>query len=374
MSTEISPLPVKRRRLDSSPPSNTTLRIYAWNINGNAPFLQAPQKQITSFFTPSPTKSTISVSEPPPPPRASLRDFLRRHSFPHLLLLQEVKIAPTDTTTQTLVQRAVATPHSSPNEPDYLAFFTLPTDKFNATGFGRKVYGVCSLIRRDFFTSQGVTVRNVDWDAEGRFSVIETEGREGWPRLSIWNVYAVNGTEFEYRDPDTGEVRGTRHGRKLEVQGLMRGEVERLEAEGYGVVLAGDMNVARDGRDGWPGLRTRPAQHVRNRRDFVEKFFGDGEGGLGMCDTFREMEGEARRYTYYPRGVKWGESCDRVDYVICSKALKGALTEAGMLDSEQERGPSDHVPVFATFDFGHSGGGSKKIKQDDPGGGMENSE
>ncbi|PNS18282.1 DNA-(apurinic or apyrimidinic site) lyase 2 [Sphaceloma murrayae] len=354
MPKDISPPPLKRRRLATTPPvpPPNTLRIFAWNINGIGPFLPETQKRITSFF-PDP-------SSPEPRAQHSLRAFLRRHSHPHLLLLQEVKIAPSDTHTQSLVRASVSSPDPSEH---YEAHFTLPSDAHNARGFGRKLYGVCTLIRADFAREQRATTRTVSWDAEGRFRIVETAGLRGWPRLSVWNVYAVNGTGNDYRDPVTGKVVGTRHDRKLAVHKAMRDEVARLEGQGFAVVLAGDMNVARGLRDGFPALRTRPEQHMVNRRDFEGRFFGDGEGGLGMCDTFREGSGE-RRYTYFPRGVEWGASCDRVDYVICSKGLKGNVIEAGMLDSEVERGPSDHVPVFGTFDFGKPVDGDDGVDAD----------
>ncbi|GAM90804.1 hypothetical protein ANO11243_088490 [Dothideomycetidae sp. 11243] len=359
-SDRISPPPLKRRRI--SPPASITtttkaqavaadLRIYAWNVNGIQPFLQRP---ITSFFQSDVADATK--------PRASLRDFLRRHDWPHALLLQEVKIAPTDTTTQRSVAAAVAAPINS-SEPDYKVFFTLPTDRYNAKGFGRKVYGVCSIVRSDFVASQGVTARTVEWDQEGRFSILETVGMHGWPKLSIWNVYAVNGTDFDYRDSETGQVIGTRHDRKLQVHQLMIEECMRLEREGFSVILAGDMNVARDYRDGFPRLRSKPEQHIRNRQDFVQRIFEDPQG-LQAIDTFRELHGDERRYTYYSRGIEWGQSCDRVDYVICSALLKSSLREAGILDSEKERGPSDHVPVFASFAFVGKAP-SKHMVQDD---------
>ncbi|KAF4550690.1 Hypothetical protein D9617_16g014780 [Elsinoe fawcettii] len=360
MARPISPPPTKRRRL--APPATTSsdfdaLRIFSWNINGITPFLPPSQKSIKAFFTPT-------SSHPAEPPQHSLRAFLRRQHWPHLLLLQEVHIAPSDQLTQAAVRRAlnppVPCPHSASEEadngPHYSCHFTLPLDPHNATGFARKVHGVCTIARSDLLSSHNGTFSTVPWDQEGRFSILSFPPAGKWPGLSIWNVYAVNGTEYDWRDSETGEVKGTRHDKKLEVHRRLQEEVRRLESQGVKVVLAGDMNVARDERDGWPGLRTRPAQHVRNRRDFNERFFGAEDGGLGMVDTFREKNGERRGYSYYSRGVEWGRSCDRVDYVICSKGLRGSLKEAGILETEQERGPSDHVPVYAVFEFGGSDG------------------
>lgn len=268
-----------------------------------------------------------------------------------MLLLQEVKINPEDLQTQRAVSRSVRAPPNS-SEPDYTAHFCLPGDKYNARGFGRKVYGVCSIVRSDFLETHHARVRTVEWDLEGRFQIIETEGGEsGMPKLSIWNIYAVNGTDNPYKDPVTGAVTGTRHDRKLAVHALLLTECKRLESERYAVILAGDLNIARGVLDGFPNLRTFPEQHSRNRADFNEKFF-ESEDGLKGLDTFRHLHGDERRYTYHPRGEPFGCSCDRVDLIICSRSLEKSLTGAGMLDTPAERGPSDHCPLYASFAFG----------------------
>jgi len=362
MSKKISPPPLKRRRLDTNTDSGDSpqaeqshppqLRIYSWNVNGIQPFIQ---RSINSFFQ-SAKKSKASAQDDDDddgrPPPASLREFLRRYSFPTVLFLQEVKINPGDTTTIRAVERAVRALEKS-DEPDYRAYFCLPSDKHNARGFGRKVYGVCSIVREDFLSEYNVKVRTVDWDLEGRFQILESDARPGLPRLSIWNIYAVNGTENPYRDPLTGNVAGTRHDRKLAVHRLMLDACKRLESEGFGVILAGDLNIARGALDGFPNLRTFPEQHVRNRLDFNTKFF-DGSDGLRAIDSFRHLHDQQRRYTYYPHGGRFGYSCDRVDLIICSRSLEKRLQSSGMLDTAAERGTSDHCPLFAFFEIGET--------------------
>ncbi|KAF2222610.1 hypothetical protein BDZ85DRAFT_130158 [Elsinoe ampelina] len=274
MSCSISPPPLKRRRLSppTAPPSPNTLRIFAWNINGIGPFLPPAQKPITTFFTPNTSLCPSSET-----PQHSLRAFLARHNYPHLLLLQEVHISSTDHASQSAVRRAANLPpiptSSSPSftspGPTYETHFTLPLPSPNArstlTPSRRAHHGVLTLIRTDFLSSQQCTLSSPAWDHEGRFSITTTSGLHGWPKLSIWNVYALNGTDYPFRDPVTGRLQGTRHERKRQVHGLLQQEVRRLEAQGVQVVLAGDMNIARDARDGWPSLRTRPVEHVVNR-------------------------------------------------------------------------------------------------------------
>jgi exonuclease III len=362
MNRDISPPPLKRQRLahtsteSEREQSGSSLRLFSWNINGISPFIQKP---ITSFFTSEKTTQ--------PRPQASLRDFLRRHDFPEILFLQEVKINPSDSASLTTVSRAIKRNASEPEvSPDYTAHFCLPTDKYNATGFGRKVYGVCSIVRQDFADKYVERMRTVDWDAEGRFSVIETKANFDLPKLAIFNVYMVNGTENAYKDPTTGAVTGTRHTRKLAVHRLLQAEVRKLESDGFRVIIAGDINIAVAKIDGHPNLRVTPHQHVLNRQDFTRHFLGNadtneldsGDGtaagetpsvGLDMADTFRSLHPDKKGYSYYPRGRSFGESCDRVDMILCSRSLEARCTEAGMLATAADRGTSDHVPIYATF-------------------------
>lgn len=353
----VSPPPSKRRKLSTSHQSSSAsgaddLTIYSWNINGIQPFIQT---SITAFFTPRDGSTK---------PHLSLRDVLRRHDWPSMLFLQEVKIVPGDAATIRSLEKSVRA-GDKPNEPDYIVRLCLPSDKYNARGFERKVYGVCSLIRTDYYESRVARVRPVSWDEEGRFLVTETKVTTNMPKLALINVYAVNGTDHPYRDSVTGEVTGTRHDRKLQVHQLLANEVRALEADGFGVVLVGDLNVAISELDGHPRLRTVPHQHCLNREDFIRRFLlrktdpeswdsADGPGTqeqcrLGMIDTFRHLHPETRAFTYHPRGKQFGESCDRVDLILASSSLKQRLLQAEILETAADRGPSDHVPLMVTF-------------------------
>jgi exonuclease III len=371
----VSPPPLKRRKLPDvqtgptpvdSNVSSADITIYSWNINGIGPFVQ---QEITSFFKPndhggSRTNATADSN--------NLRDVLRRYQWPTMLLLQEVKINPADASTQRAIQRLLRTTqiNTGSDEPSYVAHFCLPSDPHNARGFGRKIYGVCSIVREDFYEQEVARMREVSWDAEGRFLICETNGSNGLPKLAVINIYAVNGTDLPYKDSKTGEVVGTRHVRKLEVHRLLQGECRMLEDQGFAVVLAGDINIARTSLDGHPNLRTKPPQHCLNRADFEARFFKEADTArsergakaavaepsvtgrcLGMIDTFRRLHRTRKGYTYYPRGVAFGSSCDRVDMILISKAIEKSLVEADIKQTPADRGPSDHVPLFAVLRF-----------------------
>ncbi|KAL9609426.1 MAG: hypothetical protein Q9167_005802 [Letrouitia subvulpina] len=316
-----------------------------WNACTSFLTLQRP---ITSFFPVSsrPPRPSIESSRPC---TSSLRACLQRWSFPHLVCLQEVKIALNDTKTQAAVQRAINVP--TDYEPStengahrlYDAHFCLPRDKYNATGFGGKVYGVSTLIRRDM----DANVKDVEWDLEGRVLVTElpTHG------LAVLNIYAVNGTSNPYHDPTTGKAIGDRHMHKRAFHEHLRDECVRYEEQGWKVCIAGDLNISRGPLDSYPQQRMGK-EHVKNRAHFEQCFMqSNAEGGkLGMRDTFRELRGSEEKYTYRPRGKPWGAGMDRVDLILLSssKSPDGDMTlkEADILDSEEERGPSDHTPLL----------------------------
>lgn len=357
----ISPPPLKRRRLSSisaldvrptvSPPSNDAavstsdtvctvskdLRIYSWNVNGIQPFLPSTTPPITNFLT-------TSSKARPPSTQPSLRASFRRWQWPHVVFLQEVKIAPNDNKTPRLLRRVINTPECGEDPPTpmtrlYDTHLCLPRDKYNAIGFGGKVYGVCTFIRQDI-ASEAV-VKTVDWDLEGRVQVIELPNSA----LTLFNIYAVNGTLNDYRDPNSGKVIGTRHDRKKAFHSHLANEVSMYEDKGWKVIIAGDLNISRTPIDSFPQLRMA-SEHVANRADFEGKLISK----LGMLDTFRLIHGEKRKFSYRPRNKPWGAGGDRVDLMLASKGLREAVKEADVLDTELERGPSDHVPLLVAIE------------------------
>ncbi|KAB5585715.1 Endonuclease/exonuclease/phosphatase [Coniochaeta sp. 2T2.1] len=411
----LSPPPIKRRRLHaagakeeqappSQPPPQTstpqqqqqqqqqrpTIRIVSWNINGLQPFIPASAAPITSYFKPIRSPDEASSVTPADHGQhhnsSSLRAFLSRHNWPEVLFLQELKISPTSASR---ISAALSATLNTPLGPDdevtprnsYTVDMVPPRDRFNARGFGGRLYGVGTLLRTDFARRHVARVRDVDWDLEGRVSVVETRPASSTGRPpALINVYAVNGTSAPYKNPRTGKVEGkTRHDHKLAFHSRLRDEALALEGRGFDVVIAGDMNVARGVLDGHPHLRTFPEQHRRNRADFNAKFFGRednerarayvdveqgapapeaGEAGERKCfdgvDVFRALHGGERRYTYHPRGKTWGSSADRVDLIVVSNRLweGGLVRGTGIMDSPQERGSSDHVPLWVEVAIG----------------------
>lgn len=372
------------------------IRIFSWNINGIQALVPVPQPPITAFFKPISHQNNPSSKKKSDNTDAETRlascgnplgTFLQRHRWPEVLFLQEMKISPSDKKTPSALLNAINTFRGSQDATSpkirYTLDLNLPRDKHNARGFGGRLYGVGTLLREDFSTQHVADVRHPDWDLEGRVTIVELQSaaarepaddpeHDSGPSthlhhrpLALLNIYAVNGTTAPYRSPDTGKPAGTRHAHKLAFHSRLRNECLDLETRGFDVVVAGDLNIARGRLDGHPNLRTFPRQHCVNRADFNRKFFGEkdnvrAEAYLGEerdgnearfdgLDVFRALKGTERRYTYHPRGRDdWGSSCDRVDFFVVSRALydAGRVVDTDILDSPQERGTSDHVPLW----------------------------
>ncbi|KAK5084570.1 hypothetical protein LTR05_005648 [Lithohypha guttulata] len=332
----VSPPPLRRRtdavqaqRAAQTESTNHShkLNFYSWNVNGIGPLLQ---KQIS--FTPDATYP--------------LRNFLKAHEWPHFLCLQEVKINRADTATQRRVELA-ANAGAQSDEPTYSTHFSLPRDKYNATGFSGKVHGTATLTRDDTLETAASVP---DFDLEGRVLIHEFATIP----LVVINGYWVNGTSNPYRNPDTGETQGTRHDHKLRFHKHMLDLCKSIEERRKSVLLLGDMNVAPTRIDGHPNLRTSPIQHVINRADFNLKFLDkDSETGLKGIDVFRHLHGEKKKYTYHGRGRPWGESCDRVDLIVASRKLvddEAVVMDTDICDNPHDRGHSDHVPLWVSLD------------------------
>ena len=65
-----------------------------------------------------------------------------------------------------------------------------------------------------------------------------------------------------------------------------------------------------------------------------------------MTDAFCHLHGDKRKYTYRPTHKPWGAGGDRVDMALVTRGLVNRVEEADILDTEEDRSYSDHVPLF----------------------------
>jgi exonuclease III len=182
---EIKPVWVELPSRSSSPPGaagkdilegETRFEILSWNVNGISHLLPQTQPNIKSSF-----RKTLKEEAPELGSEdeqesvggeAPLTKFLRRHKSPQMVCLQEVKISSKNGGVGNAVERAA----NAGGGPGYKAWFELPSDRFNATAWGGKLYGVCTLVRDDVMQECArMETRGVDWDDEGRVLVTEPE-------------------------------------------------------------------------------------------------------------------------------------------------------------------------------------------------------
>ncbi|MET0343363.1 MAG: exodeoxyribonuclease III [Polyangiales bacterium] len=222
---------------------------------------------------------------------------------PDVLCLQEIKAA------------ADKVPEGLVCHPDYWCYW-----------HGHKGYsGVALLLSRARFPTEP-KFTHPDFDEETRIVV----AREG--DLTFVSTYVPNGgKDFEA---------------KLRFLTALEGFVAAEQAEGRRLVLAGDLNVAREERDVHPSLR---------RSDLIgctptERAWFARVLGLGLVDVGRTFApDDDRLFTWWApwrnlreKNVGW-----RIDYVLASEPLAARATGCAC---DRAFGKSDHGPLTATFD------------------------
>jgi exodeoxyribonuclease III len=285
------------------------------------------QKEVIQAVIPiQPKKVSIfswNVENLPPllTPKAkfSLQTIFQHYDYPDIFCLQEVRLRKQD---RDLIQDAKSAIDG------YKCNLSLPRDARNVKFRGGRAYGVATYVKNSL---QIISVRQVDWDKEGRILITELD-----PFIVI-NVYLVNGTEKPYYDPDTGAVRGTRNDFKRRFNMLLMEECKKLTKP---FIIIGDINISPTKMDSFPRLRTE-ASHTLARSEFNEII----KPTLGVVDIFRHLHPNEKKYTWYN---KIGKDAARVDYALVSGSLLEKVEEAD-IKAKQESFNSDHVPLFVTI-------------------------
>ncbi len=100
------------------------------------------------------------------------------------------------------------------------------------------------------------------------------------------------------------------------------------------VVICGDLNIAHRDIDRTFGNADMPGFSVRER-DWLSRFLDSG-----FVDSFRFVNGDARRYSGYWYGDK--SQADRLDCALVSKNISERIRGADILN---DVGGSDHWPI-----------------------------
>ncbi|KAL2126126.1 hypothetical protein VTI74DRAFT_1643 [Chaetomium olivicolor] len=169
---------------------------------------------------------------------------------------------------------------------------------------------------------------------------------DGYPNLRTWpRQHCVNRADFNRKFFGEADC-----GRANAYVGISGSTGDRgRDADGNDEGEGGDWKERKNGTEedgGGQGNREQEEKRRRERKREKEKC-------LDAVDVFRAMHGDERRYTYYPRTREWGSSCDRVDMVFVSRGLweSGRVRRTGILDTPQERGLSDHVPLWVEVEL-----------------------
>ncbi|KZT12462.1 uncharacterized protein LAESUDRAFT_688987 [Laetiporus sulphureus 93-53] len=297
------------------PQANLT-RILSWNVETPVPFLQLPPRKVGTSVAPG---TRLSL----------LRDLLIRHDLPDFVCLQEVRARQTDKAWISALHNAAN--YHRKGGPKYSMYTAL-----NQAKTGQRHFGVVTYVKD---RERVAIAREVDWDAEGRVLILEM--KSGW---ALVNVYALNGSEYMWRDLTLKSAPKTRNERKREFNRLLLQECRAMQERGLRLVLTGDFNISLTKRDCVPRLRTEHP-HSLARKEFNDEFIP----GLDLVDVYRALHGDRPAFSWFAKGKPQGADCARVDYALVERSLMDSVVDSTYFEDSTERGHSDHAPFILTL-------------------------
>lgn len=207
---------------------------------------------------------------------------------------------------------------------------------YHAAVLGEKRYnGVAVLSRSEPADVRSGMDDGVD-DPQARLISAEVDG------VRVLSAYVPNGSEvgsdkFQY---------------KLRWLERLKTYLELQHQTSAPFVLCGDLNIARDDADAaFPDAWAETVLCVRPVREALAELLD-----LGLVDLLREQHPDGGVYTWwdYRRAGFRRDDGLRLDYILAGGELAGRCTGVEVDRDERrdnaETKPSDHAPVFATFD------------------------
>ncbi|KAK3956639.1 hypothetical protein QBC32DRAFT_366768 [Pseudoneurospora amorphoporcata] len=304
---------------DVSPPPLTQTPSKSLDSPHTSSTLQSAHQEFHLRQHASSTNAPPNANRPRTPTKqellgspSTLRAWLSRHSWPENCSLLYTPLNAADTAS---------------DDRTYTLDTVLPRDRQNCSAFAGCLYGVATIMRKDFVRKWVATVREVDWDIEARVSVVEMRG-------------GLFGGTRPHLCPETGAVHPiypNRNDRLRAFYSLLRDECFPLEARGFHMA---DFNHKFFGEK----YNKRAGACLGGRKQDVKKV-----KCLDAVDVFSAKYGMEKRYTSYSQSKVWGTSCNRVDMVSVSKQFweDGRVIDTGILNTSEERGPSNHVSIWA---------------------------
>jgi exodeoxyribonuclease-3 len=152
--------------------------------------------------------------------------------------------------------------------------------------------------------------------------------------LRVWSLYVPNGRSLD----------SPHYPYKLEWLAAFRKAAEPDAAQHDNFVVMGDFNIAPTDADVWDPAVFVGSTHVTDAERAAYREIVD----LGLVDLeARALKGD-HPFTYwdYRAGSFHKGMGMRIDLVLASKAVAGAVTDAYVdRDARKGKGPSDHAPV-----------------------------
>jgi exodeoxyribonuclease-3 len=170
-----------------------------------------------------------------------------------------------------------------------------------------------------------------EFDREGRWLEVEMKSR----KTVFVSAYFPN-----------SQREGARLAYKLEFCSAALERMKALRRQGWGVVVAGDFNIAHEERDlANPRANQKNAGFLPEERCWFEQMIGEG-----FVDTFRIFEEGSGHYSWWSqrKGVRERNIGWRIDYHVVSDDLADRV-RASKIVSEQMG--SDHCPVTLHIDL-----------------------
>lgn len=189
---------------------------------------------------------------------------------------------------------------------------------------GPKGYSGVSLHVRKDLASERPVFSHPPSDLENRIVAVQLGGTE------IISVYVPNG--------------GKSYPAKLQFIESLAGHAQALRSSGAGLVICGDINIARTDLDVHPSERKIVIGQLPEERLLFEKMID-----AGLVDVGRAMApDDDRLFTWWApwrnmraRNIGW-----RLDYILASDHLARTVKSCAV---QRETGTSDHAPVVAAF-------------------------
>lgn len=176
-----------------------------------------------------------------------------------------------------------------------------------------------------FSKVKGIKIEKSPFDKEGRLICVE------FPKFYLINLYVPNSgaqlKRLKYRTEEWDK----------ELRKYIKDKQKNKE-----VIVVGDLNVARTEKDlARPKTNLKTAGYTLEERESFETTLKE----LELKDTFRELNPETIKYTYWSYRCKCREKNLgwRLDYALVSKKMFKNIKKSEIMDKEVG---SDHCPIL----------------------------